>query len=935
MLPAPMLLFILALKHEALPRRRKLLVVAFLGPSSTPTVLPGRTRRPHANALGPLTTSAPCTVQATRARVVCARQAGPIGGAARPAAADGTSNSNNTPRRAITDSERDRDSASKDQPQPQRRATPATPASASAAAGGRPAATARTRSGRSSPQPRRRKAAASDGREQRIDSGVREAILLASRLRKAGDVAGAEHALAPHDPSTSTYVELLNESIYVRQALAHASGRRSLDVFDDVVRFARASRALPNSRTYNALLFALRTDDPVLAPVALKRAIDLYRQMRASGIEPDEYTLSLLVQHAAAAGDVDATVMLRDEMLDSLNVISGTALVAAFAKCGDAARAQETFDQLVESGVQVNERTFAAVISAFYRAGLHGKVISCMDRALASADVRPNVYVFSGALTSCARTGDTANARRYFETMLQLGVRITEQTLNCVLDAAVRGGDLALAQEVLYDWMHNRRVTPARDQVNKVIALCGRVGVQGRGGEHAVLDMLSNMTTKLGVKPDLGTYNVAVSALARTKNMITARRLVEQDMPAAGLKPNVLTYNSLIHACGVVGKVHTSFELLHHMRLDPECQPNQVTYNTILEQCTQANEPWLVSNLLEEMDKTRGIIVGVSAVTSLLQMYRSERDAASAVQLYRKFVRAPGAPRIDNIMYNSVLSIALEHGLESDGIGIAGKLFVDRRADAGTYNSLIFYVGQKKRDAEWASRLLEHMKIRGIAPDDVTYATLIRVYAINGKLEGAFRILGEMQDVGLGCTDSFAWTTLISACGRAGQWQRALEVLEYMRSGGRGEGRTPRGLIPLPTTSSYNAAIYAAGMVEDGWDAALRVFHWLESDPSVAADSVTYSAMASSILKHMTTVTEWDVVEEVTSGLEYCAEAIRDEIEGGNHDPSLKRSLKRMTSKRKRLSWLMSTLKPLDESGEEIVMEGDWVENEKPTAVEP
>jgi hypothetical protein len=81
----------------------------------------------------------------------------------------------------------------------------------------------------------------------------------------------------------------------------------------------------------------------------------------------------------------------------------------------------------------------------------------------------------------------------------------------------------------------------------------------------------------------------------------------------------------------------------------------------------------------------------------------------------------------------------------------------------------------------------------------------------------------------------------------------------------------------------------------------------LDADDGAAADSITYSAVASAILKHWAKIKDWEFVEEIMAGLEYCADALRDEAAAGNQDQAIKRTLKKMKAKLKRLTWLLGT----------------------------
>jgi pentatricopeptide repeat protein len=794
------------------------------------------------------------------------------------------------------------------------------------------------------------------GKRKRMTA--RDAVILSSRLRKSGRLHDAAGVLRSFKPPQSASTAILNEYIYVRIAEARVGETRSaalesdelyrpeftelppqpiqplLDTFEAMLSVVRSSPAVPNSRTFNALLCALRTENAKYAAASLKRAIALVeKDMAEQCIEPDSFTMVILFQMCGVAGDADAALALRDSAGDSLDIISGTALISAFAKIGDVQQSEAEFNALVARGLLANERTYAAIISAYHRAGLHTKVLAAMNDAIASPNVCLNFYVFSGALGSCAKTGDSANARRYFNCMLENGITPNADAIDSVLDAAVRGGDVALAMCVLYEWLPRCRSKAQYDQVTKVISMCGRVGAKAGGGKDRVLHLLRTMQTEFGLNPNIATLNAAILAIGRSKDLKAARRVFEVEFAAAGLTANIATYNALILACSAVDNIDASFEFLSALT-DPVSlvRPNQVTYNIILEQSARANDTKRVSAIMREMIMTPGIVFGSASISSLLLLYRNQGNPAAALAIVREHVRGNSIEEtptskvaklskvmtstmttepLDTTIYNSLMTICFENGKEADAIGFAGMLFVTSQLNVGTYNVLIAYIGQELNDPVRASRMLANMKQRGIAPDDVTYSTLIRACAQAGTLELAYRLLGEMQDVGLGGADTYAWTTLIDGFGRAGQWQRAVELLECMRYGNGFRDNTDQGvgncsalaygLIPAPSTASYNAALYAAGMGGGGWNFSQRIYEWLCADPNVTPDKVTYSAMASVILENRREVRDLHLVGDIVDKLREARWELTSENDR-RLSPSEVRTLKKIDSKISRMN---------------------------------
>ncbi|GAB0497452.1 hypothetical protein MMPV_008785 [Pyropia vietnamensis] len=194
--------------------------------------------------------------------------------------------------------------------------------------------------------------------------------------------------------------------------------------------------------------------------------------------------------------------------------------------------------------------------------------------------------------------------------------------------------------------------------------------------------------------------------------------------------------------------------------------------------------------------------------------------------------------------------------------------------------------------------LLALMKRIGVSPTEVSYATATAVAARAGAVETAARLAAEMQDVGLGGVDSYAWTSLLDALGKGGHWARAVELLNQMRAAARAmaAGGAPVSLA-VPSIESYNTVLYAAGMAGER-DVAFGVWDALVAD-GVAADEVTYSSLASICLKCQRDVDETRV-RKIVEGLALSQDA-RAAIKG-------RRPSKKLSDKINRLRWLLPTI---------------------------
>ncbi|XP_050225897.1 pentatricopeptide repeat-containing protein At3g49170, chloroplastic [Mercurialis annua] len=102
---------------------------------------------------------------------------------------------------------------------------------------------------------------------------------------------------------------------------------------------------------------------------AIGKGEQIHGRILKSGFKKNLHIFNSLISMYSRCGDIEAAFQVFNQMGDR-NVISWTSMVTGFAKHGFAARALETFREMLEAGVKPNEITYIAVLSACSHVGL-------------------------------------------------------------------------------------------------------------------------------------------------------------------------------------------------------------------------------------------------------------------------------------------------------------------------------------------------------------------------------------------------------------------------------------------------------------------------------------------------------------------------------------------------------------------------------------
>lgn len=712
----------------------------------------------------------------------------------------------------------------------------------------------------------------------RVASQVRRA----AALRKEGNLRDAKDVLGSVSNAQRRHVSYVNELIRVTAALElqQRQRRRRRDsnhlisnakqLWHLLWQLLKDCQVLPDTGTFNALFSALGVWQRVVKDDAALQVAKLgFELMNEFDVVADHYTMSILFSLCEKPEDVHYARLFERQAIARYgfvpNVISGCAMLNAYAKASSFSDVNRVISLLKAASVPFNERIYTVIISAFLKQGHHAQVLHHFALAIDSQHVKPSVFLFSGALTSCLRVRDSNNALRILQQMRQERVHPTQPILNLIFELAIRTADFRIGLGYLLEWAPQHGLVCDHRHYDRIISSWKRAQTRVDETVRAVYTLLDHVESASDVIPQTSTYNAAISTLISHGHFEQAQQIVFQRIPSRKLSPDGVTYNALIHCYGKAGKPGRAFQVIQTMKQN-NIQPNQVTYNTIIEILLSFRMIDLVKSLLSEMKKDPRLEMDENVRCSQLKLYRIEKDVRSALRLHA-FTQQIGKP-LDSMAYGLLLTILFECGHREEAISLFGWLLWKTSTEARIYNVMIDNMALLDDNCETCVRLFNHMKWKGILPNTITYTIMIRTYSKAGLLDRAFRMLGEMQDVGLAMSDMYAWTVLMDGCRRFGQWQRAVELLRFMQT------RNASGecsLVPRPSTACYNAALYAAGIGGRDWKQAVSIFESLVDDEVHRPDAVTFSAMASIILQNRRDVSEWHIVQRVYDSLEELA----------------------------------------------------------------
>ncbi|KAH6818667.1 Tetratricopeptide repeat superfamily protein [Perilla frutescens var. frutescens] len=190
-----------------------------------------------------------------------------------------------------------------------------------------------------------------------------------------------------------------------------------------------------------------------------------------------------------------------------------------------------------------------------------------------------------------------------------------------------------------------------------------------------------------------------------------------------------------------------------------------------------------------------GLQNNIALCKKIINLYISCGAYRSADLVFRNIEKP-----LDITLWNGLMSAYAKNSLFSDALSLFGSLlnFPYLKPNEYTYPSLLKACGGLRR-VDYGEKIHTHLIKTGSLSDVVIASSLMSVYAKCGVFVSALKLFDEMPDRDLAC-----WNNVISCYFQSGQWGKALEYFERMRSTGL-----------RPDSVSFTTAISSCGRMSD------------------------------------------------------------------------------------------------------------------------
>ncbi|KAG2541608.1 pentatricopeptide repeat-containing protein At2g37310 [Panicum virgatum] len=439
--------------------------------------------------------------------------------------------------------------------------------------------------------------------------------------------------LVSHSVTPSNFLASKLISLYSRAARLDDARR----VFDAIPR--------PSVFAWNAILIALSLHSP--DPSA---AVRLFA---ASGISPDEVTLSALLKSLAAsgpglsalvAGELHAVAILRGSGAD-LFVSNG--LITAYANAGDTRSARAVFDEMPQRDVV----SWNSLISSYARAGWYRECLDLFQELIrfhaGGGGVGPNSVTVTSVLHACAQLKAVDFGVRVHQFAAENGLDLDVAVWNSIVGFYAKCGQLQYARE-LFEGM------PKKDSVSYSAMITGYMN-------HGHVDKGMQLFRRADVQ-GISIWNAVIAGLVQNGRQSDVLGLLHE-MIGSGMLPNSATLSIIIPSVPLFSML-LGVKQAHGYAIRNNYDQSISVVCALIDAYSKAGVFYGALKVFE-LTGDRSKVVW----TSIISAAASHGEAAESLRLFYEMISAGTRP--DTISFTAVLTACAHAGKVAD----ARKIF--------------------------------------------------------------------------------------------------------------------------------------------------------------------------------------------------------------------------------------------------------------------
>ncbi|KAK7340864.1 hypothetical protein VNO77_21580 [Canavalia gladiata] len=289
-------------------------------------------------------------------------------------------------------------------------------------------------------------------------------------------------------------------------------------------------------------------------------ALEMFRRLHLSGIQPDRGTMVSLVSACALLDDLDLGICFHGNIIKrgcESDIHVKVALIDMYSKCGSLCSAKNLFHLTKHAKDVVS---WNVMIAGYLHNGCANEAISTFN-LMKLESVSPNLVTFVTILPAVSYLSILREAMAFHACIIRMGFISSTLVRNSIIDMHAKCGQLSYSEKCFHE-MENK------DTISWNAMLSG-YAMHGQGELALALFSLMQETH---VRVDSVSYISILSACRHAGLIQEGRKIFRSMTEKHNLEPNMEHYACMVDLLGRAGLFDEVLRLINKMTTEPDAQ---------------------------------------------------------------------------------------------------------------------------------------------------------------------------------------------------------------------------------------------------------------------------------------------------------------------------------------------------------------------------
>ena len=476
-----------------------------------------------------------------------------------------------------------------------------------------------------------------------------------------------------------------------------------------------------------------------------KKCLDIFNMIIENKLQPDSYSLALLVRSLKQSTDVtkeNVNKILEIHKSNSikLDTVLCNSMIDVFMSMKLNDEALKVFISMKEdSDLVIDNITFNSLIKGFCRNGFfeEGNLIF-QEMKKDFKNLMPNRIIFNSLMDASLKVKKLDVAMGLFMEMQTFDISPDSFTYSILLNGLKQAkASQRIIKKTLVSIKQILDISDFKlDEIffNCILDTCSKYEM------FNMMDYFYKVMKKKKIPESDITYGILIKAYGKLGNFNKAESLFNE-MMGSNLRINNITYGCVLDACSKNGKMEEAMKIFEKLK-ENYLHLNSVVFTTIIKGYINAEKYQdAISFFLEikENDKLDGMLITYNCA---LDAYVRLGETSNAIALFKEI---DTRFKTDLVSFSTILKVFIQNNMKEKAyIYFLRLLNSTVMADISIVNLFLDSCANYS-DYNLALKIYEQADLHKIKPNEVTFGIMIKVYGFSRHVKKAFGLIALMK----------------------------------------------------------------------------------------------------------------------------------------------------------------------------------------------